>query len=316
MEGKYFEYNEDERNSPYVKVVFHLDNNKKVCYDDSRAFGKMKLSNEQNYLKEKELAKLGPEPFGVKDVTPMMEATKKSNTPIKTALLDQTLITGLGNIYVDETLFACHIHPHTPAKLITKKEWEAIIENSSRIMTKAIEAGGSTIKTYHPGKGVDGNFQNELSIYGKKDKKCPNCGSTLRFIKTNGRGTTFCPKCQHKLGSPIIVGITGKVSSGKSVISSIFKDNGYDVISCDNVVKTLYEKEEIARKIELLFKLKFPNKSVDKRILSNYLLTHMREKSRLERLIFPYVIKEVEAFIKSSNLSCEILNPANDSLLA
>ena len=92
--------------------------------------------------------------------------------PIKTALLTQTLITGLGNIYVDEVLFASKIHPLTPAKFITKNEWETIIKESKRILTEAIKAGGSTIKSYHPGKDISGEFQTKLLAYGRKGEKC------------------------------------------------------------------------------------------------------------------------------------------------
>ena len=307
MEGKYFEYKEGEHNSAYVKVVFHLDNNKKVCYDDSRGFGKMKLSNESTFMKEKELAKLGKEPFYVDDVKPLMAKVKNSNIPIKTALLDQTLITGLGNIYVDETLYACKIHPHTPARLITKEEWDNIIKESSRILNNAIKSGGSTIKSYHPGKGIDGNFQSQLLVYGKKDTACPRCGKTFRFTKTNGRGTTYCPCCQQKLGKTITVGLTGKVSSGKSTVAALFKKNGADVISCDSIVADLYKQKEIASKIERLFNIKFKDEIVDKQTLLNYLLTHTREVVRLQRLIFPYVIKEVEAFLSSSKSKLKLV---------
>ena len=159
MEGKYIELSETEKNTKYARVVFHLDNNHKLCYDDSRSFGRMIINDEANYLKEKEIAKLGPEPFDVSDVTFLINKTKKISLPIKTALLTQTLITGLGNIYVDEVLFASKIHPLTPAKFITKNEWETIIKESKRILTEAIKAGGSTIKSYHPDKDISGEFQ-------------------------------------------------------------------------------------------------------------------------------------------------------------
>ena len=119
MEGKYIELLENEDNTKYARVVFHLDNGHKLCYDDSRSFGRMIMSNEKDYLNEKEIAKLGPEPFIVDDVKPLLEKAKRISLPIKTALLSQELITGLGNIYVDEVLFASKIHPLTPAKLTT-----------------------------------------------------------------------------------------------------------------------------------------------------------------------------------------------------
>ena len=158
MEGKYYEYEECEPNSKYARVVFHLNNDKKLIYDDSRCFGFLKLSSESTYKDDKSIAKLGEEPFGIKDVTRIYERAKKIKLPIKTAILSQELITGLGNIYVDETLYRSHIHPHTPTYLVSKKQWEQIIADSSYVMNKAIEMGGSTIKSYHPGKDIDGTI--------------------------------------------------------------------------------------------------------------------------------------------------------------
>ena len=297
MEGKYYDYLEDEPDSKYARVIFHLSNGHKLCYDDSRCFGIMILSSEEEYKKEKEIAKLGPEPFYIDDVNGIMKTVKNKRTPIKSALLDQTLMTGLGNIYVDETLFASRIHPLTPVNLITKKEWEIIVKNASLILNNAIELGGSTIKSYHPGKDIDGNFQTRIQVYGKHDEPCPACGATLRFIKVGGRGTTYCPKCQNKKGTPLFVGVTGKIASGKSTVLEVFKDNGYPVISSDEIVKDLYQKEEIANKIEKLLKIKFPGSTVDKTVLRNHLLVNTKDKKKLERFIHPLVRKEIESFL-------------------
>jgi formamidopyrimidine-DNA glycosylase len=251
----------------------------------------LKLTNEKDYLLDKGIAKLGPEPWDV-DIEVLYKKAKRINTPIKTAILDQTLVTGLGNIYVDETLYASHIHPHTPTKLITKDEWKEIIVNASRILRRAIELGGSTIKSYHPGKDIDGNFQTEIKIYGKKDEACPICHKTFLFTKTNGRGTTYCPGCQHKKGNPLNIGLTGTIASGKSTVLDLFKEKGCLIISSDEIVKELYLEEEIINKINKLFKLNF-TKEIDKKILRDYLLTHPKDKKRLENLIHPLVRKEI-----------------------
>ena len=300
MEGKYYEYDENEPNSKYARVIFHLDNNRKLIYDDSRTFGMMKLSDEDNYLLDKSIAKLGQEPFGITDVTPIHEKAKKIKLPIKTAILSQELITGLGNIYVDETLYRSKIHPHTPTYLISKKQWESIIKESAYVMNKAIEMGGSTIKSYHPGKDIDGNFQNELKIYGKAGETCPTCGHTFRFITTNGRGTTFCPCCQNKLGSPINVGLTGKIASGKSLVLKAFKEHGYYTISTDEIVASLYNNKDISKKIEKMFNLSFPHECVDKALLREHLLNNPKDKKKLERFIHPLVIKETKKLLEEN----------------
>ena len=256
MEGKYIELLENEDNTKYARVVFHLDNNHKLCYDDSRSFGRMIMADEKSYQEEKELAKLGPEPFAVSDVSPLLEKSKRLSLPIKTALLSQELITGLGNIYVDDVLFASKVHPLTPAKLIKKQEWETIIKESKRILNAAIIAGGSTIKSYHPGKDIDGNFQTSLLAYGKNGEKCVVCHRKMHFIKVNGRGTTFCSHCQKKIGSPLKIGIVGKIASGKSSVLKIFNKKNYLTLSSDEIVHRLYEKENVQNLIIKKLKLK------------------------------------------------------------
>ena len=299
MEGKYIELLENEENTKYARVVFHLDNNHKLCYDDSRSFGRMIMSDEDSYQKEKEIAKLGPEPFVVDDVTPLMNKAKRISLPIKTALLSQTLITGLGNIYVDEVLFASQIHPLTPAKMIKKDEWEKIIAQSKRILNEAIVAGGSTIKSYHPGKDINGNFQTSLKAYGRNGQKCVVCHTNMRFIKVNGRGTTFCPHCQIKKGAPLKIALVGKIASGKSAVLNIFKDAGYLCLSSDAIVHELYQKPEIRAKIIKRFKLKEDQEFIT--ALTEHLKVKTKDLEILEKIIHPLVKKEIENAFKKSN---------------
>ena len=299
MEGKYIELLESEINTKYARVVFHLDNNHKLCYDDSRSFGRMIMSNEKDYRNEKEIAKLGPEPFYVTKVDDILKQVKKVSLPIKTALLSQEIITGLGNIYVDEVLFASGIHPMTPAKLITRQEWDKIIKESQRILNEAIEAGGSTIRSYHPGKDIDGNFQTSLKAYGRNGQKCVVCHTNMRFIKVNGRGTTFCPHCQIKRGLPLKIAIVGKIASGKSAVLNEFEKAGYLALSSDVIVHELYSKPEIQKQI--CKKLKFEAGSNFLSTLREHLKVKSNDLERLEKLIHPLVRKEIENEFKKSH---------------
>lgn len=302
MEGKFFELNENDQNTKYSRVVFHLSNDKKVCYDDSRCFGLMKLSKKSDYQKEKELSSLGPEPFEIDDPTFLCNKTNKSNIPIKTTLLNQFLIAGLGNIYVDEVLFKSKIHPLTLAKFITKNEWFLIIDNAKKILNKAIKEGGSTIRSYHPGKNIDGNFQVHLLAYGKKNEKCSICHHPMRFIKVNGRGTTFCPHCQKKKGLPISVAIFGLIGSGKSSVLKSFSNNGFITKSCDDIVHSLYQKTKVAEMISKRLGLSFDNE-VDANTLRTFLLKYPKKKKILEGLIHPLVKEEVQLFQKKYPLT-------------
>ena len=307
MEGKYYEFLQNEPDSKYARVVFHLDNNHKLCYDDSRTFGMMMLSDEKTYRNEKEIAKLGPEPFAIDDVSFLLKRSKNKKLPIKSNLLNQSLMTGLGNIYVDETLYASKIHPLTPSELISQKDWENIVNNAKEILTTAISLGGSTIKSYHPGKDIDGNFQTRIKIYGKANETCPNCGATFRFIKVGGRGTTFCPRCQIKVGAPLNVAITGKIASGKSLLLNECKKAGFAILSSDQIVNDLYKKPHISKRIEELLKIKFPKDTVDKNVLRNHLLINPKDKKKLEKYVHLLVLKEIKNFLSTSKSPIRIV---------
>ena len=298
MEGKYIELLENEDNTKYARVVFHLDNGHKLCYDDSRSFGRMIMSNEKDYLNEKEIAKLGPEPFDVDDVSPLLEKAKRISLPIKTALLSQELITGLGNIYVDEVLFASKIHPLTPAKLINKNEWEKIIVESKRILAEAIELGGSTIKSYHPGKDINGEFQTRLLAYGRNGQMCVSRHAFMRFIKVNGRGTTFCPRCQIKRGAPQKIAIVGKIASGKSTVLEEFKKANSCCVSSDQIVHELYAQKAIQELIIKKLKIKEEGEFVE--VLRNHIANNPKDLDRLEKIVHPLVKKEIESTFKKS----------------
>ena len=300
MEGKYIELLEQEENTKYARVVFHLDNGHKLCYDDSRSFGRMIMSDENSYSNIKELTKLGPEPFEVNDITSLWKKAQKISLPIKSALLSQELITGLGNIYVDEVLFASKIHPLTPTKLISKNEWSTIIKESKRILLEAIAAGGSTIKSYHPGKDINGEFQTKLLAYGRNGQMCVLRHAFMRFIKVNGRGTTFCPKCQIKRGAPLKIAIVGKIASGKSTVLNEFNKAGYHTISSDVIVHELYERSQIQDLIIKRLKIKSDCSFIED--LRTHLSHRPQDLDKLERIVHPLVKKEIiESFKKAKS---------------
>ena len=300
MEGKYYEFKENEPNSYFTRVVFHLNNGHKVCYDDSRCFGILKLSSEQNYKIEPEIAKLGPEPFDITDVTNLFEKNKKTNHPIKSIITDQTQIAGIGNIYADEILFECKINPLTPGRLVTKKQWLDIVESAKKILKESIRQGGSTIISYHPGNNVDGKFQVNLKAYGKEGENCPICGTPFKFIKVNGRGTTYCPNCQEKQGRPLKIALIGKVASGKTTVLETFAKYDSEIVSCDEIISRLYNSKEIASYIGKMFNLKFDN-IVDKSLLRDYLKSNPKDIKKLQNFIYPKVIEEVKIAFKKSH---------------
>ena len=182
MEGKYYLINGedlDEKTNKHKIISFPLDDGSSLLYHDVRKFGKMKLLDKSNYLEDESLKKVGKEPFEITG-NELYLKIKNSNKTIKELLLDQSNMAGLGNIYVDEVLFASKIYPLRKGKSISKKQCDIIVENSVLVLNKAIELGGSTIKSYHSGNKVDGRFQNELNVYGKKVKNVQIVGLLLK----------------------------------------------------------------------------------------------------------------------------------------
>ena len=126
----------------------------------------------------------------------LLKKLSKIKKPIKDSLLDQSIISGIGNIYDDEILFRSNISPFRKANEVTLDECDKIIKNTRITLDKAIELGGTTIKSFTSSEGVHGKFQNELLVHGKKKDLCPVCKSPIINTKINGRGTYYCKNCQ------------------------------------------------------------------------------------------------------------------------
>lgn len=198
MEGKYF-YN--KKNDPgqwqHIMIVFEFTNGYELRYLDTRQFGTLHLQDINTYINQLPLSKVGYEPFSQEvTVEYLKKFWSKKTQAIKTCLLDQTVISGIGNIYADEILFQAKIHPCSSPKYLTDKDLQAIIDASRDILQKAVEQGGTTIATYQADIQVHGNFQDLLKVHTRAKQLCFLCGSLIEKIKLNGRGTYFCFFCQ------------------------------------------------------------------------------------------------------------------------
>lgn len=197
MEGKFFFRRPTDIKNKHEHVFFTLDNGEQLRFHDVRKFGKMYLLPKDTYLNEKPLKDMGYEyDDSLLTASYLYNKLKSKSIPIKTSLLDQSIITGIGNIYDDEILFLSKISPHRKSNLVTMEECDSIIKNTRTVLNHAIELGGTTIKSFTSSEGVHGLFQNELLVHGKKNGKCPTCGTTLKVDKINGRSSYYCPKCQ------------------------------------------------------------------------------------------------------------------------
>lgn len=199
MEGKYFIKPESDEVEKHEHIIFHLDDGLTLRYHDTRKFGRMRIVKTDEIYKTPEISKLGIEPDN-KALTGqyLYNMVKDSNLPIKSLLLDQSIINGLGNIYTNEVLFAAGIHPETLGKNITLNDAKKMVEEARKIIAKATEMGGTTIRSYTSSLGVYGSYQSELKVQSRDNEKCLVCGSDIEKIRVGGRGTYFCPKCQKK----------------------------------------------------------------------------------------------------------------------
>ncbi|MEG0994909.1 MAG: DNA-formamidopyrimidine glycosylase [Bacilli bacterium] len=195
MEGKFLYRGKNDPKSVHEHVIFTLDNDIELRYMDTRKFGKMIVLKKEDAFKTPPISELGYEfDDTLLTSTYLMECFNRKTMPIKTALLDQHIIAGIGNIYDDEILYRSHISPFKKANSLTKEELEDIIKNTKIVLEKAIKLGGTTIRSYSSEEGVSGKFQNELQVHGKNS--CPVCKTLLIKTRINGRGTFYCPTCQ------------------------------------------------------------------------------------------------------------------------
>ena len=197
MEGKYYIKPTDEEYEKHEHIIFKLDNDKDLRYKDVRKFGVMMLVKTKDIYNTPEISKLGKEPDDTNLTKEYLyEKIHDSKLPIKELLLDQTIINGLGNIYVDEVLFKAHIKPMRLGSTIKLNECDGICDACREIIPKATELGGTTIRSYTSSLGVTGHYQDYLCVHTKVGEPCPICGTTIEKTRVGGRGTYMCKKCQ------------------------------------------------------------------------------------------------------------------------
>ena len=199
MEGKYFYYPDQVPERKHAHVLIHFEDGGTLVYEDVRKFGTMELLAPElleTYFISK---KLGPEPTEQDfDLGRFKLALKRSKKPIKSHLLDQTLVVGLGNIYVDEVLWRAKVHPARISQSLTAQEARKVHDETINVLDQAVEKGGSTIRTYTNAFGEDGTMQEFHQVYDKTGQACSRCGSIIEKIQLGGRGTHFCPECQRR----------------------------------------------------------------------------------------------------------------------
>lgn len=208
MTGHFFYLPETEDIDKHDLAIFDFSNpesistNKKkkklhLRFNDYRRFGRLRVFNDSELWRQKGLAELGPEPLEISanDFADLLKSTRRM---IKPALLDQSFIVGVGNIYADESLYAAKIHPRKITSTISKPKLVKLHGHLQRILKYSIRNMGTSVDSYSGVNGQPGSFQKYLKAYGRDGEPCINCGSTIVREKIGSRSAHYCPRCQRR----------------------------------------------------------------------------------------------------------------------
>ncbi|MDD4874532.1 MAG: DNA-formamidopyrimidine glycosylase, partial [Dehalococcoidales bacterium] len=180
---------------PHTRAIIHLDNGMNIYFNDPRKFGRMQFVKDGETV----LGKLGIEPLGTDfTVQSLTELLSHRKSPIKSVLLEQGLIAGIGNMYADEALFAAKIHPLRPVNTLSQDEIQRLHKAIQQVLHEAINNKGASVSNYFRPGGEMGTAHNHFKVAHRKDKPCPVCNTILQRIPIHQRGSYFCPCCQKE----------------------------------------------------------------------------------------------------------------------
>jgi formamidopyrimidine-DNA glycosylase len=196
MTGQFRVHEHEPPEDPHVRAWWLLDDGRTVEFRDVRRFGRIAIVG-QDLSGLPTLAALGPEPFDdAFTAEHLWQEVNRSSARVKTQLLGQRVVAGVGNIYADEALWRARVHP--AARRITRPAAARLREAVIAVLAEGIDHGGTTLRDYRTVEGGEGENQHHLDCYGRSGLPCTRCGTVLRRSVIDGRGTTHCPSCQHR----------------------------------------------------------------------------------------------------------------------
>jgi formamidopyrimidine-DNA glycosylase len=202
MSGQFLIHQQNHPRATHIRAQFDLRKglrNRELVFNDQRTFGWLSVEQTQDQIPTSALH-IAPDPFDpLFDKAKTIEKYRKRNIKIKTALLNQEIMSGVGNIYADETLWRAKVHPEISTSDLSAKKLSAIIDCATQVMGEAIKQGGTSFDDlYINVNGESGFFEQSLAAYGQEDEPCPRCGTPIRRIIFGARSSHFCPRCQRK----------------------------------------------------------------------------------------------------------------------
>ncbi|MFW6106219.1 MAG: bifunctional DNA-formamidopyrimidine glycosylase/DNA-(apurinic or apyrimidinic site) lyase, partial [Desulfovermiculus sp.] len=177
------------------RCIVHLDDASSLVFKDQRKFGYLRLMTRNELMAWPFYAQMGPEPLEMSE-DDFVSRLHVRRARIKSLLLDQTCIAGIGNIYADESLHLAGIHPLSPGEMLSPEKLKSLYQSLQKVLNLALEAGGSSFRDYVDGLGRAGSYQDTFLVYGRRGQACRNCGNGLEKIQVAGRTSMFCPCCQ------------------------------------------------------------------------------------------------------------------------
>jgi formamidopyrimidine-DNA glycosylase len=216
MSGHLYVSEPDRPRDKHCHVIFHLDNGTELRYDDQRKFGgfHLLLHGHDDPAMPPGLRDLGPEPLS-DAFTPevLRKGFRGRRAPVKAMLLNQKIVAGLGNIYVDEALFCAQVHPARPAESLTPEETDRLYGCIRSVLSRAVEKRGTTFSLYFDGEGQEGDMYDELQVFDRSGDPCPRCGTPIVKLAVAQRGTHVCPACQRAPEGAVLA--TKRARSGR-----------------------------------------------------------------------------------------------------
>ena len=176
----------------HIEFIF---DNEKIIYNDPRRFGSLHIT--KNVNNHKLISALGPEPLSKNfNGEYLLECCKRSKTNIKTLIMNQKNVVGIGNIYASESLYLSRVNPQKESQKLDIEECKRIVSSSKKVLNEAIKVGGTTLKDFYSADGSAGYFKIRLNVYGRNGQKCKNCEEIILKVNINQRATFYCPNCQ------------------------------------------------------------------------------------------------------------------------
>jgi formamidopyrimidine-DNA glycosylase len=195
MTGRFTLQNSEYNATKHDHVIFILDNSRQLVFNDYRRFG-MIYTMLTSSIEQQFLQNLGVEPLSSDMSNKYLQQKLNRNIPIKNLLMDNRIVVGVGNIYASESLFLARILPTRPGNKLSEQDIDNLISAIQDVLTKAISAGGTTLKDFVSGDSKPGYFQQELQVYARENQSCRRCKGIIRKIKQSGRSSFYCSICQ------------------------------------------------------------------------------------------------------------------------